>query len=156
VRLGDRLVHGIPRGRVLLVDEDRRVAGTETLALRPRERRERLVDQHDTRYSELPCCKCVAHGGAGAGPSGAYADHEIVASRCERVELSLLQRYPRIDLVRAAHRRRLAQILDGALEVGPEMLRGRILVPDETDAPADRGVEPAAIGLGLNARIADG
>src|SRR5690349_18599278 len=64
--------------RVLLVDEYQRLAGTQALALRLRQVRKGLVHQHHGRHPLLPGCKRVAHGGAGAGPSGADADDEII------------------------------------------------------------------------------
>ena len=69
---------GLARGRILLVDEHRRVLRAQRLTLRFRERHERLVHQHHGGYAYFPGCKCVAHGGAGAGPSGADTDDEIV------------------------------------------------------------------------------
>ena len=65
-------------GRVLLVDHDHRRPGAEALALRLREVDERLVDEDHGRETYLPGCKSVAHGGAGTGPSGADADHQVV------------------------------------------------------------------------------
>ena len=77
-RFVDAFLLGFTCRRVLLVDERRRVLGAEALALRLGERCERLVHQYHRRDSLFPRCKCVAHGGAGAGASGSDADHQIV------------------------------------------------------------------------------
>src|SRR5215211_7750949 len=82
---------GFTRGRILLVDEYRRILHAETLTLRFRQRRKRLVNQNDGRYPFFPSLKSVAHGGAGAGTSGADADDEIVDRGRELRELRLLE-----------------------------------------------------------------
>ena len=84
----------------MFVHQDSRVFGTETLALRLRENRERLVHQHHGRDALLPCFKRVAHGGASAGPSSTDANHQIINRRGDSFELCLIQRTPRIIFVR--------------------------------------------------------
>jgi len=77
-----RFVHAFRLGftgrGILFVDERRGVLSPEALALRLGECREWLVYQYNRWDPLFPCCKCVAHGGAGAGASGADADYEVV------------------------------------------------------------------------------
>ena len=85
----------------MFVHEDRRISGAQTLALRLREGRERLVYQHHGGYALFPRFKCVAHGGAGARPSSTDPDHQAVNRLGDLFELCLVQGTPRIGLVGA-------------------------------------------------------
>jgi len=83
----------------LFVDEQRRVLRAQRLTLRLREGHERLVYQHHGGYAFFPRCKCVAHGGAGARPSGTDTDDEIVDRVGDLLELRRLERGPCIGFV---------------------------------------------------------
>src|SRR3990172_2156039 len=113
------------------------------------------MHEHPRGHPDFPCCKGVAHGGTGAGPSGADADDEVVNRIGDLFEFHGLQRSPGVALVRAFDLRRLAQIFKLALEERPESAGDGILVPYESDTPAHRGVQGAALRLKLNSRIAN-
>src|SRR5262249_6934370 len=130
-----------------------RVARAERLALRPRERREGLVHQHDGGQALLPCGKSVAHGGAGTGPSGAHADDQVVDGLREPGKLRPVEWRPRVALVGALDRLRLHQRLEGLLEARPEIARGLVLVPDVSHALSEGRFQRPALGLLLPAGI---
>src|SRR5262249_23273452 len=71
-------------------------------------------------------------------------------------ELLGLEGGPGVVLIRALDFQRFAHAFDLPLEPRPESARDWILVPDESDALADRGVQRAALSLGLNTWISDG
>ncbi len=74
---------------------------TERQELRIREHLEWLVHEHDGRYAFLPGLERVAYGGAGAGPSGADTNDEIIDCRCDLFKLFRIERSPRVVLIGA-------------------------------------------------------
>src|SRR5204862_452612 len=102
---------------------------------------ERLVDEDHGGNAAGPCSNSVAHGGAGAGPSGADADDEIVDGLPKRAEAIVLERHPRVRLVCTLDARRLTRRLDAAFEPRPKPFGRLILVPHETEAQTHRAIE---------------
>ena len=119
----------------------------------PTPTRERLVNENDCGYALLPCLECVAHGGAGAGASGADTNDHVVDGLREHTEFRALERHPRITFVCALHRCGLRELFESALQARPELPCGLVLVPYESHAPADGRVQGAALGLLLDTRI---
>lgn len=75
LRLGNDLVATIACQGILLVNQNGQIGDTESRALRSGQLFKRTVYQNDCRSPFLVCCYCVAHGGAGAGPSSTHADY---------------------------------------------------------------------------------
>jgi hypothetical protein len=144
---------GFPCRRILLVHERYGVFRAERLALCFRERREWLMNENDCGYALLPCLECVAHGGAGAGASGADTDNHVIDGFRERTEFGALERHPRITFVCALHRRGRRKLFERALQARPELPCRLVLIPYESHAPADGRVQGAALGLLLDTRI---